>query len=48
MKPTMARERMHLVKVYWKKEMVQRAIIRIIHNKISEVNMQKNVHLSQG
>jgi hypothetical protein len=37
-----------LVKVYWKKEMVERAIIRIIHNKIIEVYMLKNVHLSQG
>jgi hypothetical protein len=34
----------HLVKVYWKKEMVDRSIIRIIHNKIYEVN----VPLSQG
>jgi hypothetical protein len=44
MKPTMARERGHLVKVYWKKDMVERAIIRIIHNKIIEVYTQKNVH----
>jgi hypothetical protein len=45
MKPTMAREREgHLVKVYWKKEMVDRAIIRIIHNKIIEVYTKKNVH----
>jgi hypothetical protein len=36
-----------LVKVYWKKEMVERAIIRIIRNKIIEVYTQKNVHLSQ-
>jgi hypothetical protein len=45
----MARERRALiVKVYWKKEMVERAVIRIIHNKIIEVYTQKNVHLSQG
>jgi hypothetical protein len=31
MKPTMARERRALVKVYWKKEMVEKAIIRISH-----------------
>ncbi len=36
-----------MVKVYWIKEMVERAIIRIIHNKIIEVYTQKNVHLSQ-
>jgi hypothetical protein len=38
----------HLGKVYWKNEMVERAIIRIIHNKIIEVYTQKNAHLSQG
>jgi hypothetical protein len=36
----------HVVKVYWKKEMVEKAITRIIHNKIIEVYTQKNVHLS--
>ncbi len=45
MKPTMARERRALGKsILEKKEMVERAIIRIIHNKIIEVYTQKNVH----
>ncbi len=44
----MARERRALGKVYWKIEMVERAFIRIIHNKIIEVYTQKNVHFSQG
>jgi hypothetical protein len=47
MKPTMARER-RAGNVYWKKEMIERAFIRIIHNKIIEVYTQKNVYLSQG
>jgi hypothetical protein len=48
MKPTMARERRALgSRQYWEK-MVERAIIRIIHNKIIDVYTQKNVHLSQG
>jgi hypothetical protein len=33
---------------YCKKEIVERAIIRLINNKIIEVCMQKNVHFSQG
>jgi hypothetical protein len=39
MKPTMAWQdrKGHLVKVYWKKEMAERAILRIIFNKIIEV-----------
>jgi hypothetical protein len=48
MKPTMARERRALGKSILKKKMVERAITRIIHNKIIEVYKQKNVHLSQG
>ena len=44
MKPTMARERRALGKSILEKEMVERAIIRIIHNKIIEVYMQKDVH----
>ncbi len=43
MKPTMTRERRALGKRILKK-MVERAIIRIIHNKIIEVYTQKNVH----
>ena len=30
-----------MVKVYWKKEMVERAIIRIIHNKIIEFTSRR-------
>ena len=45
MKPTMARERRAIGKSRYtgKKEMAERAIIRIIYNKIIEVYAQKNV-----
>ncbi len=43
-----AGERRALSKSILEKEMVERAIIRIIHNKIIEGCLQKNVHLSQG
>ncbi len=41
MKPTMARERRALDKNTGKKEMVERAIIRIIHNKIIEFKSRR-------
>jgi hypothetical protein len=41
MKPTMARERRALGKSILKKEMVERAIIRIIHNKIIEFTSRR-------
>jgi hypothetical protein len=46
MKPTLAGKRRALGKSILEKEVVERAIIRIIHNK--SFCMQKNVHLSQG
>jgi hypothetical protein len=41
MKPTMARERRAIGKSILEKEMVERAIIRIIHNKIIEFTSRK-------
>jgi hypothetical protein len=42
MKPTMARERRAIGKsILEKKEMVERTIIRIIHNKIIEVKSRR-------
>ena len=37
-----------LVKVYWKKEMVERAIIRIIHNKIIEFTSRRMYIQAKG